>query len=57
MKTFGRTSAFIVDQDSVLDFDRRRRAQTGAQGVKKANRQRWRATDSWKRLPQAGYAL
>ncbi len=30
-KTFGRTSAFIVDQDSVLDFDRRRRAHTGAQ--------------------------
>jgi excisionase family DNA binding protein len=31
-KTLGRTSAFIVDQDSVLDFDSRRRAQIGAQG-------------------------
>jgi len=27
-KTLGRTSAFVVDRESVLDFDRRRRSQT-----------------------------
>jgi len=27
-KTFARTSPFVVDRDSVLDFDRRRRSQT-----------------------------
>ena len=27
-KTLGRTSAFVVDRESVLDFDRRRRNQT-----------------------------
>jgi len=26
-KTLGRTSAFVVDRESVLDFDRRRRSQ------------------------------
>lgn len=31
-KTLTRTSAFVVERESVVEFDRRRREQTGAQG-------------------------